>query len=291
VYCQLEYLRRHLPGRIRHELGDLPETLDETYARTLRDIDKGNWEFAHRLLQFITVASRPLRVKEVSELLSFDFEGGRIPEFLEDWRLEDPVDAVLSTCSSLLAVIDVEGSPIVQFSHFSVKEYLTSERLATANDITCRYHISMTPAHTLAAQACLGILLRLDKDVITSDSLEDFPFAKYAAEHWFHHTHFEGVSRNVEDGMKQLFDPDKPHLAVCIWIDDPDILPWERSPRSERPLPPRRTPLHYAALWGLYSIIEFLVIEHLQDVGSRCFTDNASPLHLASRNGHLKAVV
>jgi hypothetical protein len=31
----------------------------------------------------------------------------------------------------------------------------------------------MTPAHTLVAQACLGILLHLDKDVVTGDSLEN----------------------------------------------------------------------------------------------------------------------
>jgi hypothetical protein len=32
----------------------------------------------------------------------------------------------------------------------------------------------MTPAHTLAAQASLGIPLHLDKDFITRHSLEDF---------------------------------------------------------------------------------------------------------------------
>jgi hypothetical protein len=48
------------------------------------------------------------------------------------------------------------------------------------------------------------------------------------------------------------------------------------------------TPLHYAALWGLHSIVEFLIIEHSQDVHSRGFTDNATPLHLASKNGHVK---
>jgi hypothetical protein len=122
------------------------------------------------------VASRPLRVEELAELLAFDFEAGPIPKFHEDWRLEDPVDAVLSTCSSLLAIVD-GGYPfgkVIQFSHFSVKEFLTSARLAEASDIIPRrYHVSMTPAHTLAAQACLGILLHLDKDVITSDSLEE----------------------------------------------------------------------------------------------------------------------
>ena len=215
VYCQIVYLRHCLPGRIRHALNELPETLDGTYDRTLREIDKANWEFAHRLLQCVAVAFRPLRVSELAEILSFDFQTGPVPKFHEEWCLGDPVDAVLSTTSSLLAIVDIEGSQIIQFSHFSVKEFLVSARLAETNDTICRrYHISMIPAHTLAAQACLGILLHLDKNIDSRDSLEKYPLVEYAAKHWVGHVRFEGVSGKVEDGMKRLFDPNKPHLAI-----------------------------------------------------------------------------
>jgi ankyrin repeat protein len=260
--------------------------LDETYQRTLREINKADWEFTHRLFQFVVVASRPLRAEELAELLAFDFKAGPIPKFHEDLRLEDPVNAVLSACSSLLAVVDVEGSPVIQFSHFSVKEFLTSARLAEARgDIHRRYHISMTSAHTLASQACLGTLLHLDKDVITRDNLGDYPLAEYAAEHWVYHAQFEEVWQNVEDGMKQLFDPSKPHLTVCIWIHDPG-QPWvKRNDRGERPSPTPTSPLHYAIFWGLLSIIHFLVIEHSQDVHSRSYS-GATPMHVASENGH-----
>src|SRR5487761_1737161 len=97
VYCQLDYLGRCLPGRIRHALDELPATLDETYERVLRDIDKANWALAHRLLQCVAVASRPLRVMELAEFLGFDFTPGPIPKYHKGWLLEDPVDAVLST--------------------------------------------------------------------------------------------------------------------------------------------------------------------------------------------------
>jgi hypothetical protein len=216
-----------IPARIPRALAELPETLDETYERTLRVINKANWEFAHRMFQFVSVASRPLHVKELADMLAFDFEAGSIPKFHKECRLEDPEDAILSTCSTLLAIVNNQGSPVIQFSHFSVKEFLTSTRLAQATDIISRrYHVSMTPAHTLVAQACLGILLYLDKDV-TSDSLKDFPLAEYAAKNWVDHAQFEDVSRNVEDGMKQLFDPRKPHLAICVWIHDSAIPTWK----------------------------------------------------------------
>jgi hypothetical protein len=158
---------------------DLPETLDETYERTLREINKADWEFAHRLFQFVAVAVRPLRVEELAELFAFDFKTGPIPKFCEDWRLEDPMHAVLSTCPSFLAIVDdkiYSNGKVVQFSHFSVKEFLTSARLGEANDdILRRYHVSETPAHTLAARACLGYFLHIDKDV-TSYSLRKLPF-------------------------------------------------------------------------------------------------------------------
>ena len=287
VECQLAYICGCIPARIQHALADLPRTLDETYERSLGEINEADWEFAHRLFQFAAVASRPLHVKELAELLAFDFKAGPIPKFHEDWRLEDAADAVLSTCSSLLAVVNVYGSLVIQFSHFSVKEFLTSARLAEANDVNHRrYHVSMTPAHTLASQACLGTLLYLDKDVITRDSLKDYPLAKYAAEHWVYHARFEEVSQNVEDGMKQLFDPGKPHLTVCIWIHNPEYFWLNKDYQGERPSVTPGSPLHYAACWGLHSIVHFLVIELSLDVHSRNVIDGATPLHLASKNGH-----
>ena len=59
---------------MRHVLGELPETLDETYERILQEIPKSNRMHAHRLLQCLTVAVRPLRVEELAEVLAVDFD-------------------------------------------------------------------------------------------------------------------------------------------------------------------------------------------------------------------------
>ena len=300
VYCQIAYLRRCLPGRIRSALDELPDTLEETYDRALREIDKVNWEFAYRLLQCVAVASRPFLVEELSQILSFNFETGSIPAFREGWRLENPVEAVLSTTSSLLSIAyvhsddlaeDAIGSQVIQFSHFSVKEFLTSSRLAQTHDILSRrYHISMTPAHTLAGQVCLGILLHLDKNVLTKYTLSKYPLAEYAAEHWADHARFEGVSGNIEDGMKRLFDPSKLHLAIWVWIYNPILPLWRRFRRPRMLFQLEKFPLHYAAVWGLHAMVKFLVIQHSQDVHSRAFDNNSTPLHLASWRGHVDVV-
>jgi ankyrin repeat protein len=288
VYCQIVYLRDCHPGRIRHAVAHLPDTLDLTYERTLREINKAASNFAHRLFQCVAAASRPLRVEELAEFLAFEFETGPIPKFHEDRRPEDPLETVLSTCSTLLCLINIDDFPVIQFSHFSVKEFLTSPHFAGRHDILSRcYHVSMSSAHTLVAQACLGILLHLDEN-ITRDSLVGFPLAEYAAKHWVEHAHFGGVSQDTTEGIKQLFDPSRPHLAAWVWIHDPWSYELQQYSQAERPSPPRGTPLHYAAFCGFHTIVQFLVIERSQDVHSRRVHDDSTPLHLALQQGHVE---
>ncbi|KAH9165573.1 hypothetical protein EDB89DRAFT_292735 [Lactarius sanguifluus] len=166
VFCQLETLRQCLPQSVRRTLNELPESLDETYERVMMEIKKANQVHAYRMLQCLTVAVRPLSVAELAELLAFDFDVAKdgIPELNSEWRWEDHEQAVLSTCSSLITVVPNEESPVVQFSHFSVKEFLMSDRLATSTGDISQYHISLGDSHTVLAQACLGFLLR-DPDV------------------------------------------------------------------------------------------------------------------------------
>ena len=261
----------------------MPDSLDETYDRALEAIGKQKWEYAHRLFQCVAAASRPLRVKELAEFLAFDFDTDSTPTLREDWREEDSAHAVRSTCSSLLAIVGVGGSSVIQFAHFSVEEYLTSKSLAESKDSISRFHVSMTLAHTVIAQACLGVLLHIHKN-INKDDLEKFPLAKYAAKHWVSHARFKGVSSNIQDGMKRLFDPSRHHLSVWLSIYDPYLGTEHSSYRC--PSRAMGSPLHYAAFCGLDDIAQFLIVERSQNVNSPGFKLNETPLSVASRRGH-----
>ncbi|KAH9012832.1 hypothetical protein EDB83DRAFT_2189816, partial [Lactarius deliciosus] len=155
VFCQLEVLRHCFPTNLRRVLEELPKSLDETYKRILKEINNANREHAYRLLQCLAVASRPLRVEELAEVLAFDLSMGGIPKLISNWRWEDQEEAVLSACSSLVSVITDNGSRVVQFSHFSVKEFLISERLATCMEEVSRFYIPIEPSHIIISQACL----------------------------------------------------------------------------------------------------------------------------------------
>ena len=247
---------------LRGILEKLPKTLDETYERVLKDMDEDNRDHARRLLHCIAVAIRPLRVIELAEILAFDFDGavGGIPKFHADWRSKDQEWAVLSTCSSLITVVDslvddFGKCRVVQFSHFSVKEFLISDRLASSAGDVSRYHIVPGFAHTILAQSCLGFLLHLD--IPTNDDEETdnrFPLARYAAEYWVEHAQFEDVTSHVKDGMRSLFDPDKHHLEA--WLETYNIDDIQGVlhflPNS----------LYYAALCGFRDLVEHLVATH-----------------------------
>jgi ankyrin repeat protein len=284
----LDALQHCIPPNLRQYLNELPETLDETYERILKGINKAQRSNAHCLLQCLTVAVRPLLVEELAELLAFDFKAstaGGIPTLKEDWRWDDHEEAVLSTCSSLIAIIPHDDSRVVQFSHFSVREYLTSSRLTqSAHGDVSRFHIDLEPAHTIMAQACLATLLQLDEHAGNSDA-NGSPLVKYAAQHWVDHAQFDKVSSRIRDGMHDLFDSSKPYFAAWLQVHDiderwEDFSPYLRNGSG--------SPLYYAAFCGLYEVAERLSKKHPDQVNACASSGfNLCPLLAALSKGHL----
>ena len=262
MYCQLEVLRYCLPPSVRHTLDELPESLDETYERVLKEIKKPNRVHAIRLLQCLVVAIRPLRVEELAEVLAVDFgDEERMPKLNPNWRWEDEEQALLSSCSSLIAIVESDEYRVVQFSHFSVKEYLTSARLATSSGDISRYHIDLVPAHTILAQASMAVLLRSDDRVEEGGGENVSPLAGYGAKHWVVHAHDQRASSCIRKAMEYLFDVDKPYFAAWLKLYDIDTRASDGStfywfaPGRKSNAPP----LYYAARFGFQHLVEHLV--------------------------------
>ena len=281
-----------MPSSIRKALNELPITLDDTYERILLSIPKEKFQHARRLLQCIVAAIRPFRVEELAEIFAIEFGQNEVVNLVEGWRPENAEEAVLSACSSLIAIIDDQGSKIVQFSHFSVKEYMTSDRLQTS-DIghVCDYHIPLKPAHTLLARACIAVLLQLDEKV-DRERVATFPLAKYASEHWLDHAKFENVQSQIQDALEHLFDPKRPHLRACIWLHDvASKYTYSRGEYSSAKQPPplKATALYYAAFCGFSELAKWLVETHAENVNAKCH-NSGTPLQVASQKGHVDAV-
>ena len=271
----------------------LPESLDETYERILQQIPKPNRLHSHRLLQCLVVALRPLCVEELAEVLAIDFSSTNgIPKVNEKLKWEDQEQAVLSACSSLVTVVEDRGSRLIQFSHFSVKEFLTSDRLAASMIDGLRYHhIHLEAAHTITAQACLGVLLNLD-DNMGATAIRNHPLAKYAGFYFGVHAEFGDVLSHIADGVDDLLDPDKLHFNIWVWlqIGDWDSILWHNSRMTclaqalclyRRPqYPPRVSPLYYVAALGYIGLAKHLISKSPQDLYSKDDM-GCTPLHIS----------
>jgi hypothetical protein len=157
---------------------------------------------------------------------------------MRKWRWEDQEQAVLSACSSLISVVGGAGSRVVQFSHFSVKEYLMSNRLAAASADISLYHILPEPAHLVLAHACLGVLLNSDNCVDEeseerssnyganfSDVDKNAPLLMYSSEHWVSHAQVGNVASFLKDAIEALFDINKPYFLAWTRKHNYDITP------------------------------------------------------------------
>ena len=289
MFCQLETLRHCLPPSVRRTLDELPESLDETYERIIKEIKKPNRDHALRILQCLVVAIQPLKVEELAEVLAVDFDDSEgVPKLNTNWRWEDQEQALLSSCSSLIAIVEAYGSRIVQFSHFSVKEFLTSTRLATSSGGVSRYHIALEPAHVILSQACMSTLLRSDDRVEQREFRHNFPLARYAAKHWVAHVQIGKASSCLRKAMESLFDPDKPYFEAWLQLHDIDTDPPGTTfhlfaPRSKS----QAAPLYYAALCGFQDLVEHLIANHAEDVNA---TGGfyVAPLIAALKAGHFQ---
>ncbi|KAI9439715.1 ankyrin repeat-containing domain protein [Lactarius indigo] len=168
---------------------------------------------------------------------------------------------------------------VVHFSHFSVKEFLTSQRLANSIDPdVSRHHVTLGAARTILVRSCLGVLLCLDEHA-DKESVESFPLVGYAAQHWMDHAQFKNVSSRVRDGMEVLFDSSKPQFAAWLRVHYIDGY-WDGL--SYSPLVRRPVPLYYAALCGFYDLAVHLIAKHPEQVnaiGGRILNPLLAALH------------
>jgi hypothetical protein len=265
---------------LRKSLATLPATLDQTYDRILSMINKDDAEYAIRILRWLTFSARPLSVEEVAEVVAIDL--ARNPAFDCDEVLEDPLE-VLDICSSLITITTVEkiwdrpGTQIVALAHYSVQEYLMSDRIKQGP--AKQYSMQEAECHDEIAKASLKYLMELQQPFSAKD-LKTHRLARYSAKFWSHHF------RKTADRMGgtshlalTLFSRDNP--AYFTWIQlsagnvpGPSSLGRKRLQRTE-------TPLYYAAQLGLRTIVR-LLLDAGAEAQDGCF-ENA--LQAASAEG------
>lgn len=293
VSCQLDALERCLDyPTLRKALASLPKTLDETYARILANVPDEHKHHTTRILQFLTFSERPLRITEAVDVIAVEIEG--VPRFRPKDRMPIPGE-ILKCCSSLVTLVTKEDQRSgktwkeIQLAHFSVKEYITSTRLAanassdtekTLTRASIAVNLEETVARSSIAQVCLAYLLELDQDLSAEEIRQSFYLAQYSAQYWSRNTRVaESYSKTVCMFTAELFS-DKSSYKTCYRLYNPEE-PWNDQPDERRKLAPA---LYYASLEGLYYSVRTLLHQGADVNAQGGYYDNA--LQAASSEGY-----
>lgn len=164
VECQFESLKRCPQGEYHLDrcLRLLPRGLDATYERILCSIDEELIEEARRILSLLCFSSRPLTVPELIDGMVVDLNE---PTRLDIRRRLEEANDRLEICPGLIQVNaktndentqTTKDAPIVRISHFSVQEYLESDRIRLQK--AAAFGLKNAPAHAEIVQICLVYL-------------------------------------------------------------------------------------------------------------------------------------
>ena len=250
---------------LRDSLNSLPKTLDETYCRILEAIKEEYVDDAFRILQWLAFSERPVKLEEVAESLAIDLEVN--PRFDPTLRFQDARE-ILIICSSLVTVSratirdyrdkDVECD-VLQLSHFSVKEYLVSDRMRNVTTKVSRYSIESQATHVFLARNCILYLLQFNNSKVDwSSGDREYPLARYSAQYWFKHARSldPTTAKSLEPMLLEFLRPDKAYLVNWLRFYHVDIPHQFELGREVLPIGP---PLYYTSFVGLKEASQLLL--------------------------------
>ncbi|KAF9237444.1 hypothetical protein BU15DRAFT_63168 [Melanogaster broomeanus] len=168
-------------GDLREVLETLPATLYETYDRMLRAIDKKEFggRVARTALMWLVTALDSLTLSQIAEALAINVD----EPALDSTFVPMHETGILEICGSFVSYNERTG--IITLSHYSVKEYLTS------NDITDKTHLVDHPraSFELASVSIKSIMLFIDghSDKLSWVHMSEDRLFRYSTRFGFRH--------------------------------------------------------------------------------------------------------
>jgi ankyrin repeat protein len=291
----------------------LPPTLDDTYTRMLTRIKKMYHQEALAFLRWLTYARSPLTLGELVDAAITDPVEESSIDINERGGLRDALNILAglvtieenqvvntqnypgarnltndtSTAGSspggtLFHSHHLTANTRVRLAHFSVKEYLESERILGSE--AHQFHLENALGQTFLAQSCLTYLRYYSISSEKTSTIQDFqafPLLKYAAQSWFYHS---ALQKSGREGRERSFLQLNRERYDWLLIYDPDAP-------SRKPFDGPQylcSAIYYASRLGLEAVAEKLVINAatINAQGGRY----GNPLQAASLGGHISIV-
>ncbi|KAJ5716477.1 hypothetical protein N7493_008388 [Penicillium malachiteum] len=325
--CQLDILQNCLDLRMLHQsLKSLPTTLEETYARILAGIDFSHREYTTRILQFLTYSGRPVTIEESVDIVAVDSSGETAFDF--ELRMPEPLE-IARVCSSLITLVvkrnedDEENKETlteIRLAHFSVQQYLKSDRIAVSFGLESPdtgFCLNEKTARAEITRICLAYLSNFDEQTQAEVIRRDFPFSGYAMDYWMDHAKLGEMETSVLEAILKFFHARSGPYVAWVRHYDPRFSRLDTAPdhiaSGTRHLTPTKPfssagyiesldmsdfevsiqlemadPLYHASFGGLQRTVEAL-IEKGGDINSQGGR-YVNALHAASFRGHVEVV-
>jgi ankyrin repeat protein len=293
-------------------LDELPETLDETYERILSKIPRKKRNMAHKLLHYLAFSGPGSNfLAFLAEIMVVDIDQNN---FSPENRFLNPKADLLEICTCLVTFHEGDGEDSIAFAHYTVKEYLTSQRILLGP--AAAFYVSRAAYDFLAARTYLVYLLNIDYEGLPQakyyytmqesqrDDLRDeieakYPLLQLAILNLPEHTKGikNGAERAVVNGLIIKLLTPGPHFYG--WREQSNIsydmigaFPmWTFGPGAESAMA-----LAYACFLGYFEVVEMLleqspatILENRVGPGPSwngfdvwCQTAAGTPLHIAA---------
>lgn len=192
---------------IRAALKTLPNGLDETYERALLAVLGAKQQQVIRALTWLAFSLRPLELNELAEAIVIDLDLS--PCFSEDRRSFNPMDAVSPIVGLVNIFCDDNKTELVEFAHFSIKEYILSDRIPDGPAKV--YFLEEDHSNIQIARSCLSYCSYWAEKLFTGDQGRNHQYSKpplrsYSSRYWA--THIESVPSNKwPDALMELLLP------------------------------------------------------------------------------------
>lgn len=256
-------------------LVSLPRSLDETYERMLLNIPHTAKSYARRMLCLLCGTKRPFTLEELIDGIAVELDPR--PSYNRKRRLKNAA-AIQQVCPGFLD-LDLDpktGHTLVRIAHFSVQEYLESERISQQK--ASSFSMRRPDVHREIARICLTVLLE-PAPIGLSEYSRQYPIASYAAKYWSNH--YKDGTRDVEaESQALLLMQNRLERWVSLWNLD-------REDGKRSSIVP--TSLYYASSLGLYNIVCGLIVDTSADVNAYGGT-HGTALQAAAAHGHKEVV-
>jgi ankyrin repeat protein len=281
-FAMYELMQKKTWTEVFDALKTLPSGLPAIYSRMLHQIPAGHRKISSKILQWVTMALRPLKLLEIAIAIGLEPSSSSI-------SLEHAIMDEITLCGSFLKVQDSE----VTLIHQSVRDYLLDETHHN-NPVLEAFKMKTNKAHFKMAQTCFQCIQQSIPQLKCPDMRES-PLLRYAALHWLEH------AASCSKLAAKLFDSTQSFFAHNCCVRD---IWWNiyRFRNQDWNLYDKTPPLlHIACVLEIVPWVKTMVRENCSTrceddkMLSRCFLDQRdmqgkTALHYAASAGNYPLV-